>query len=52
MGTILDPWVGLSILTDLFRSLDLLVTLATKRTPVFDVHVTQRNLVMAAGVLE
>lgn len=32
-------------------SADLLATLATKRTPVLNVHFTPRNLCLAAGVM-
>ena len=35
-----------------FCSPDLLATLATKRTPVFDVHFTPRNLVLACGPMQ
>jgi transcription initiation factor TFIID subunit 5 len=31
---------------------DLLATLATKRTPVLDVHFTPRNLVLVAGPMQ
>lgn len=47
----LDP--GLTrLLSFAFCSLDLLATLATKRTPVFDVHFTPRNLVLACGPMQ